>query len=162
MRKSKTKQLDDKLDDKLEDNLDKKREELLDDQINELFDDFGKNNCGDMLGKRVLDENKKLDDDGYLLDDTGSRLTRTLGETDDDLRQRMVKSIVVTDEISDVEWKTLGVVEADGGRWIPANLGRTFVSNNAVHNLFAAVPAQGSGIGTVMQIWFNTASKWYM
>ena len=105
-----------------------------------------------MLGKRVLDENKKLDGDGYLLDDTGSRLTRTLGETDDDLRRRMVKSIVATDETSDVEWETLGVVEADGGRWIPANLGRTFVSNNAVHNLFAAVPAQGSGIGTVMQL----------
>jgi len=49
-------------------------------------------------------------------------------------------------------WEALNVLESGGSRWMATNLGKTFVSEHAVHNLFAAVPAQKLGLGTVMSV----------
>ena len=107
---------------------------------------------GDEVSRRVLAESRKVSDNGYLVGEDGCELIRRMGLTDDALRRKKVQSVVGRDGDVTGNWEALEVFEAEGGRWVAANLGRTFVSKNAVHNLFAAVPAQGLGIGTVMQL----------
>ena len=108
----------------------------------------GPHNTQDHSGSNNLSgsvHSDDLDAGGYLLGPDGSGLKRTLGKDDNELRRCMVDSILHAEN-----WDVLNVLEQDGSRWLATNLGKTFVSNQAVHNLFAAVPAQNLGLGTVM------------
>jgi hypothetical protein len=95
-----------------------------------------------------------LGPNGYLLGPSGEELQRRLRKGDNELRRGMVQSILSGSERNRLrKWTALEVVEdSGGGRWVATNLGRTFVSEGTVHNLFAAVPAQGLGLGTVLNV----------
>ena len=84
---------------------------------------------------------------GSLIGPDGRPLQRSLGKDDNDLRHCMVNSILQPEA-----WEALNELESGGSRWMATNLGKTFVSEHAVHNLFAAVPAQKLGLGTVMRV----------
>ena len=82
--------------------------------------------------------------DGYILkDEEGEKLIRKLGETDDELRRRMRDSVKKP-------VKEVMAVSQNDEDWVEVNLGVTYVSEDNVHNLFAAVSAQQSKLGTVM------------
>ena len=82
------------------------------------------------------------------MSEDGEKLIRKLGETDDELRKRMRISVKAQIEAKDDGNEALSVTSDDN--WVEVNLGKTYVSDDNVHNLFAAVSAQKVQLGTVM------------
>lgn len=88
-------------------------------------------------------------DRGILLDEEGDKLVRKLGLTDDNLRKKMVDSITLSQQkMQEAQINAVNALEEED--WVSVNLGRSYVSPSAIHNLLAAVPAVDLGLGTVM------------
>ena len=98
--------------------------------------------------KLEIPKNYKKVEGNVLLSEDGEKLIRKLGETDDELRKRMRISVKAQIEAKDDGNEALSVTSDDN--WVEVNLGKTYVSDDNVHNLFAAVSAQKVQLGTVM------------
>ena len=120
----------------------------------------------------------KVSTEGYLKNEIdGEELKRILRLEDSAQRKLMVESIrakseeiqkesikrkeIAANEQEKKERKerTSKIVNAvwssgdnEDGEWVSVNLGRTLVSKKTRHNLFAAVAAAGSTLGTVIKI----------
>jgi hypothetical protein len=119
--------------------------------------------------RKLLEENWRLNQvtaEGTLLGEEGEELHRKLGLTDGEKRNRMVTSIkgtvrcentlaTINEECAKDEdepkFTTVLQQQSEMG-WHPVNLGRSYVSDDTVYNLFAAVPARRKGIGTHISI----------
>lgn len=102
--------------------------------------------------RTAFDESLKQEKDdvrgiknGVLLDEYGVELIRNLGRTDDQIRRAKVASVKQPLLIQ-------AITKATKENWRPVNLGSTYISGKTKHNLFAAVPAQDLGLGTVLDL----------
>lgn len=96
---------------------------------------------------------KKVKGD-VLLDEDGKPLVRKVGKSDNELRRKMVRSVKepITGVKETVAKATVNnVLKEDDDDWVAVNLGKTYVSDDTVFNLYAAVPGQ-QGLGTVMTL----------
>jgi hypothetical protein len=104
----------------------------------------------------------KATKNGKLLDEHGNELERKLGLDDGQKREAMVESVKAEINLTTNKEQFDDVIsKAEKGEWYPVNIGRSFISEDTVYNLFAAVAARRKGLGTVLPIGKNERCYMY-
>jgi len=103
------------------------------------------NKCKISNKSKISNKNEiNLFDKNVLIGEFGDILIRRVGKTDTELRRRKVKSVVERlPSISEEDENIINNVideSAHKVKWKNVNLGKTFISDKTIFNLYAAVP----------------------